>query len=258
MFPATPQAGGDRTRKACAMERTTGRLLDHQPMERIHGRLLNHQQVGGIAALYLAAAYLAAMPYFLLVLDYQSVVDPAAKLALLIAHQGSLYAFNLLTYVVFGLVLTVLALALHNRLTGVTPAMARVVAGWGLIWSCLLIASGTVANMGMEYVVNLHGQDATGAVAAWQVIESIVHGLGGAGGEALGGPWVLLVSVAGLRAKRLPTALNWLGLATGLAGLASNIPPLRESAVVFGLLQIVWFVWLGIVLLRTKQPVEAA
>lgn len=222
-------------------------------MERTSGRRLSQQQVGGMAALYLAAAYLATMPYFLLVLDYQNVVDPAAKLALLVAHQGSLYAFNLLAYVVFGLVLTVLALALHDRLAGETPAMARVVAGWGIVWSCLLIASGTASNMGMEYVVRLHVTDTAGAAAAWQTIEAMVNGLGGAGGEALGGPWVLLVSLAGLSSRRLPRALNWLGLATGVVGLASNIPPLRESAAVFGLLQIVWFVWLGIVLLRTQR-----
>lgn len=227
-------------------------------MERTPGRLLNHQQVGGLAALYLAAAYLATMPYFLLVLDYQSVADPASKLALLVRHHGSLYAFNMLAYVVFGLVLTVLALALSDRLAGETRPMARVIAGWGIIWSCLLIASGTVSNLGMEYVVNLHAQDAAGAAAAWQIIETIVDGLGGAGGEALGGAWVLLVSVAGLRSKRLPSALNWLGLATGIAGVVSNIPPLRESAVAFGLLQILWFIWLGIVLLRTKQPVGPA
>lgn len=237
------------------MERTTRGLLDHQHIQRTTGRLLDHQHVGGIAALYLAAAYLATMPYFLLVLDYPSVVDPAAKLALLVSHQGSLYAFNILAYVVFGLVLTVLALALYDRLTGATPAMARLVAGWGIIWSSLLIASGTVANMGMEYVVSLQVQDATGATAAWQVIESIVDGLGGAGGEALGGFWVLLVSVAGLRSNHLPKALNWLGLAIGIVGLASNIPLLRESREAFGLLQIVWFAWLGIVLLRTKQEV---
>jgi hypothetical protein len=40
--------------------------------------------------------------------------------------------------------------------------------------------------------------------------------------------------------------------------LASNIPPLRESVAVFGLLQIVWFIWLGIVLLRTRQQAEPA
>lgn len=222
-------------------------------MERTKESLLNQQKVGGAAALYLAAAYLAAIPYFLLVLDYLSVVDPAAKLALLVKHQGSLYAFNILAYVAFGLVLAVLALALHDRLKGEALPMARIIAGWGIIWSCLLIASGTVNNMGMEYVVNLHPKDAAGAASAWQVIESVVDGLGGAGGEALGGPWVLLVSLAGLRSNRLPKALNWLGLVTGIVGLASNVPPLRDCAAAFGLLQVPWLAWLGIVMLRTKQ-----
>lgn len=240
------------------MERATGGLLNQWRVERTAGRLLDRQRVGGMAALYLAVAYLAAIPYFLLVLDYQGVVDPAAKLALLVAHQGSLYAFNLLAYVVFGLVLAVLALALYDRLKVDTPSMARVVAGWGIIWACLLIASGTVYNIGMEYVVSLYGTDAAGAAAAWQVIESIADGLGGAGGEALGGPWVLLVSLAGLRSKRLPAALSWLGLATGAVGLASNVPPLRESAQLFGILQMAWLAWLGIALLRAKPRVEPA
>jgi Domain of unknown function (DUF4386) len=222
-------------------------------METTTGRLLNQQRVGGLAALYLAAAYLAAMPYFLLVLNYPNVNDPAAKLALLVNHQGSLYAFNILAYVAFGLVLTVLSFALYDRLKGETPPIARVVAGWGLIWSCLLIASGTIANMGMAYVIRLSAQDATGAAAAWQLIEAIVDGLGGAGGEALGGAWVLLVSVTGLRSKRLPAALSWLGVATGAVGLISNLPLLNDSREVFGLLQIVWFIWMGVVLLRTRQ-----
>ncbi|MEN9938017.1 MAG: hypothetical protein RLZZ387_4596 [Chloroflexota bacterium] len=227
-------------------------------MEHTHSRVPSHQRVGGIAALYLAFAYLAAIPFFLVVLDYQGAVTPAAKLELLVSHQGSLSIFNLLAYVVFGLVLTVLALALYARLSGETPAMARVIAGWGVIWSCLLIASGAVANMGMEYVVALQRADPAGAAGAWQVIESVADGLGGAGGEALGGPWVLLVSLAGLRSQRLPRALNWLGIATGLAGLVSIIPALRESALAFGLLQILWFAWLGFVLLRTKQQAEPA
>jgi hypothetical protein len=227
-------------------------------MEQTHGKLLSGQHVGGMAAIYLATAYLATMPYFLLVLDYQNVTDPASKLALLTNHQGSLYAFNIFAYVVFGLVLTVLAFALYDRLKGDTLPIARLIAGWGIIWSGLLIASGTVSNMGMEYVVGLSRQDAVSAAAAWPVIESIANGLGGAGGEALGGAWVLMVSVAGLRSKRLPTALNWLGLATGIVGIFSNIPPLRESVAVFGLLQIVWFTWLGVVLLRTKQEYAPA
>ncbi|NJO55874.1 MAG: hypothetical protein HC834_05410 [Rhodospirillales bacterium] len=56
-------------------------------MEQTHQRLLSDQRVGGLAALYLAIAYLAAMPYFLVVLNDQGVVDPVARLALLVNHR---------------------------------------------------------------------------------------------------------------------------------------------------------------------------
>jgi hypothetical protein len=125
-------------------------------MERSEQGILNQQHLSGVAALYLGVAYLASIPYFLVVLDYQNANDPAAKLALLVKHEASLYAFNLLAYVIFGLVLAVLALALHDRLMGESATVARVVAGLGIMWACLLIASGTVANMGMEYVVKLY------------------------------------------------------------------------------------------------------
>jgi hypothetical protein len=50
----------------------------------------------------------------------------------------------------------------------------------------------------------------------------------------------------------LPNALNWLGILIGIAGIASAIPVLLNARLVFGLLQIVWFIWLGIVMLRTR------
>ncbi len=221
--------------------------------ERTRKGFLDQQRVGGIASIYLAAAYLAAIPYFLLAVDYQGAADPASKLALLVRHHASLYAFNLISYVLFGLVLAALALALHDRLRREAPGMSRVIAAWGIVWACLLVASGTVSNMGMEYVVKLQATDAPGAAAAWQVIESVSNALGGGGGEALGGPWVLLASAAGLMSRRLPRALCWVGLAAGTVGLASNVPALREIAVAFGVLQIPWLAWLGIVLLRPER-----
>ena len=93
-------------------------------------------------------------------------------------------------------------------------------------------------------------------MAAWQAIEPVAQGLGGSGGELLGGLWVLLVSVAALRAGALSRVLNWLGLAIGAAGVLSVVPALQDLQYGFGLLQIVWFVWLGVTMLRT--PARAA
>ena len=74
------------------------------------------QKVGGLAAFYLTAAYLVAMPYFLIVVKYQDVVDPIEKVALLVGNHNSMRVMYLITYVIFGLVLAVLSLALYPRL----------------------------------------------------------------------------------------------------------------------------------------------
>jgi hypothetical protein len=81
----------------------------------------------------------------------------------------------------------------------------------------------------------------------------MAEGLGGSGGELLGGLWVLLVSVAALRAGGLPRLLGWFGVAIGAVGILSVVPVLGDLAYGFGLLQIAWFAWLGIVMLRTRH-----
>jgi hypothetical protein len=212
---------------------------------------VRQQKVGGFAALYLAAAYVLAMPYFLVFVKYQSAVDPAEKVALLLSNHDSMRAMYLVTYILFGIVLAVLALALYARLKDGTPTLAQAATAVGLIWAFVLVASGMIFNAGMAAVVGLHGANPAQAVSAWQAIEPVAQGLGGSGGELLGGLWVLLVSVAALRTGALPKALNWLGVAIGAAGVLSVVPALGDLKYVFGLLQIVWFVWLGIVMLRT-------
>ena len=220
------------------------------------GESSRKQKVGGLAALYLAAAYLVAMPYFLVFVKYPDVVDPAKKVALLAGNLDSMRAMHLITYVIFGIVLAVLALALHARLKDEAPALAQAATAAGLIWAIALVASGMIFNAGMTAVVGLDGTDPVQAVAAWQAIEPVAQGLGGSGGELLGGLWVLLVSVAALRAGRLPKALNWLGLALGAAGVISVVPALSDLAYGFGLLQIAWFAWLGVVMLRPSRQAD--
>ena len=219
-----------------------------------HTSEVRQQRAGGVAALYLAAAYLVAMPYFLIVVDYTSLTDPAQQVAALVEHQSSMYVMHLLTLVIFGVVLAMLTLALWKRLAG-SPTIAAAGGAVGLIWAGTLVASGLVFNFGAAFVADLSATSPARAASAWEAIDTVADGLGSGGGELLGGLWVLLVSVAALRTGALPRALNWLGLVIGVAGIASAIPVLLDGRYVFGMLQIVWFVWLGVVMLRT-QPVE--
>jgi hypothetical protein len=220
---------------------------------------MRQQKVGGLAALYLALAYVAAMPYFLVLVKYPSVVDPVEKVALLVGNHDSMRVMYLISYIIFGIVLGVLALAIYARLRDGAPILAQAATAVGLLWAFVLVASGMIFNAGVAAVVGLHGTSPAQAVSAWQAIEPVAQGLGGSGGELLGGLWVLLVSVAALRTGRLPKVLNWLGVAIGAAGVVSIVPALRDLAYVFGLLQIVWFAGLGIVLLRTSsRPADPA
>jgi hypothetical protein len=217
------------------------------------GESIRHQKVGGLAALYLAAAYLAAMPYYLVFVKIQDVVDPLEKVALIVANHASMRVMCLISYVIFGIVLAILALALYARLRVRAPILTQTATAVGLIWAFVLVASGMIYNAGMAAVVGLHGTDPAQAVSVWQTIEPVAEGLGGSGGELLGGLWVLLVSIAALRTHGLTRVLNWLGVAIGAAGVLSVVPALKDLAYGFGVLQIAWFVWLGIVMLRTKE-----
>jgi len=210
------------------------------------------QKAGGMSALFIALALFAAMPYFLLVVDYLSAESAAEKLALVIANYTSLYAMYLVTYVLYGIALAVLAFALYDRLRERAPGTMRVATAIGLLWSVALVTSGMIFNYGMTTIVELAKTDPTQARAVWQSVEPVAQALGGAGGEILGGLWVLLLSVVALRSGFLPRLLGWFGVVIGVAGLSSVVPAFHDAAIVFGLMLIAWFIWVGIVLLRTK------
>ncbi len=225
-------------------------------MNAIGRSITGYRKAGGLAALYLAAAYLLAMPFFLLVVDYHSAVGPAARVASLAANHGAMQVMYLISYVVFGVALSVLALALYERLKLAAPALMQTATAVALIWAALLVASGLVFNAGMGAVVTLYPTDPNQAVSVWQAIEPVSDGLSCADGEILGGLWMLLVSVAGLRAGGFSRAFGWFGLVVGAIGLASVVPPLTDLAILFGLAQIGWSVWLGFTMLRPSRAAE--
>jgi hypothetical protein len=211
----------------------------------------NLQKMGGIAALYEAAAYLIGFALWIGVLDYSGDLTPAEKVASFVNNQNLWYILNLVVYIAAGLFLVVLAVALYERLKTSSSAIMQIATAIGLIWAGVVIASGMIANIGIENVVNLYNTDPAQAAPVWLAIDSVRDGIGG-GNEIIGGVWILLVSWAALQAGRLSKVLNYLGLVIGVAGILSAIPALGMLTDIFGLTQIVWFIWLGIVMLRSK------
>jgi len=214
------------------------------------------QKLGGIAALVEAGTFIVGFVLYFTVLaaaDYGSLdVDPLQHARFLADHQAIMYAWNLIIYVLFGVCLVVLALALYERLivktTTLSPreggAIAKIATVFGFIWAGLVIASGMVANVGASLIVEMVGKDPEQAASLWLAMHFVVDGLGG-GNEIVGGLWILLISWAALLHHKLSKALSYFGIAVGAVGIVTLIPALTELGAVFGLGSIVWFLWIG-------------
>lgn len=210
------------------------------------------QKIGAVSALLEAAIYVAAFVYYGALLQFPSDAPPSVKFAFLAENQLSLSVMNLVGYVLFGVLLALLVLALHQRLEQRSPALARTAAVFGFIWVGLVIASGMIANIGLATVISLAATDPEQAQTVALAVNIVVEGLGG-GNEVVGGLWVLLLSLAAIKGNVLSTPLNWLGVAVGTAGILT-IYPAEVFTEIFGLSQILWFIWLGIQMLRQEPP----
>ena len=212
----------------------------------------NMQKVGGIASLGMATIYLVGFAVFLVFLNPGVSLDPIERVAFLAEHAIINSIAIILIYVVAGFILVTLVQALHDRLKPNSPIMMQTSAVFGFIWAGIIIVAGMIYIIGMDSVIGLYENDPDQAASVWLVVGIVFQGLGG-GIETVGGLWTLMISWAALRSGEFPKILNYLGLVVGIAGIATIVPALEDLTVVFGLGQIPWFIWIGIVLLKTKK-----
>lgn len=218
------------------------------------GRL---RRAGALAALVAAATYLIGLGLMGAYLVPAGFGDggPADELAFLLDHRTTLYAFYLVLYLVGGVALAVLAVALHDRLRSAPTGLRPVAGALGLIWSGLLLATGMIALVGQRAVADLAATDPDRAATILSALSAVQDGLGG-GIELVGGLWVLLVCLAARPHGLLGRRTCALGVVVGAAGILTVVPALEVLAVVFGLGFIAWFVATGLALAR--RPVADA
>jgi len=213
--------------------------------------------MGGVAALLEALIYVSAFVFWGAVWESPPPeADVVQKLAFLKENQAILTIMNLIMYVVFGVFLAVLVIALHERLKYNAKTLSQTASVFGLLWVGLVIASGMIANVGLGNVIELSVKEPEQARSVWLAVNAIVEGMGG-GNEIVGGIWVLLLSIAALKGNALSTKLNYLGVFVGLAGIFT-VYPAEILTEVFGLSQILWFTWLGIVMLVEPSKLTAS
>lgn len=203
--------------------------------------------MAGISALSQALIYISAFIYFGAFWSFPYDAGPLEKMTHLAENQ---YIFSLvyfLMYVVFGVFLAVLVIGLHEKLKHTNNPAISIGTTFGVIWVGLVIASGMISNIGLAHAIGMMDASPEKAFDVWTIVSLITESLGG-GNELVGGLWVLLVSITALQARIFSRVLNYLGLLVGVVGIATVYPD-EIFTELFGVSQIIWFIWLGISLL---------
>ena len=223
------------------------------------------QKAGGISALICAGTFILALGLL------ATVLTPMANgslsfdqfITFFLSHQSLIFVWHFSMYLVNGTFLALLTLALYEQLKAGAPALALVAACFGLLWTGLVFASGFITLYGWEVIGRLASTDPAQAAVLRLAVDTVTIGLDHSD-RFLGCLWVLLNSWAALRTGELSRPLNYFGLVIGGAGIVSSVAPgLNELGYAFGLGVIVWWIWLGVILLQgsqstSSQPVNLA
>lgn len=199
----------------------------------------------GICAIFLALIYIGAFIYFGVFWAYPHTAEVSDQLRYLSDNHLLIGAIYFSIYILFGVVLSVLVLGLYEKHSIYKPRfLSKIATLFGALWVGLVIASGMIFVSGLGSVIDLAPTNVERASETWHIVTLLTESLGG-GNELVGGIWVLLISLCNLSSKIFSRWLNYLGLFVGASGIAT-VYPADVFTEIFGISQIVWFVWVGI------------
>jgi hypothetical protein len=219
------------------------------------------QKVGGVAALVLAATK-GISAIFLVValrggLSTSDVLYGSAKgLASQEGHASMALVQALLFGFPYALALIILALALYERWSSKAAQLAGTATILAVVAFGFYLSLAVTILVGMPGILQIYGQDHTQGLTAYFAFNVVTLGLRQTGAFALG-CFLLVVSWIVLRTRDVPRPIAYLAMVAG-AGfiLRGFVAPLTVGLVGDGAL-VVWAVWLGILMLRSRSMVAS-
>lgn len=215
-------------------------------------------RAGGIASIVCALTYLFGFVFFFGMLDTPSDNSDAGRLQFVISQRDVFFFGYTVIGIIFSLSVLLLNQSLHERFKKASPVIVRYNTTLGVIWASFVLASTFVFLVSLSVLADYASVNESGAVIAWKASSIVVDALGG-GIELLGALWVLFISYVCFKTHIYSKVTHILGIAVGVAGMLtlltglsffSNVAFFEGTAAMFGLGQIIWFVALGIHLLK--------
>jgi hypothetical protein len=212
------------------------------------------QKWGGLAALLQAvmfASLLIIIPGLGVSLD---LFTDAAKVQA--AFQSPGYAALNTILLLFSLTVLLVAMGLRDRLQEGAPNRSRLLVMAASIASAMFLLNGMIGFGGGATLAKLAGQDLALAKGLFTPVNAVLDGLAASFIFMTG--WVeALAGWAALTTKKLPQALGWLLVVAGVVSILSVLLPFAGvdlqilGAVLPVVLNLVWSLWLGVVLWRS-------
>ena len=213
---------------------------------------MSSNQLAGTASMLMALIYVCAFVYFGAMVSFPASNEADVVMAFVTQNVNALWIAYFTIYVIFGVLLAVVVIAIDDILSSsvnqTQNRLLRMGSLFGKIWVCLVIASGMIATIGMSHAVSLTAVSNEEAYRLWGVVSMLVESLGG-GNELVGGVWVLLTSITALKQRMFGNTVNYTGCFVGLAGIAT-IYPAEVFTEIFGITQIIWFIAIGVSLIK--------
>ncbi|XLS30099.1 hypothetical protein ACJD0Z_04560 [Flavobacteriaceae bacterium M23B6Z8] len=207
------------------------------------------QKIGGFCSILLGSIYILAFSIYGAILNYPKAdATETEKLNFLSDNYLTLSIITFISYVLFGILLAVLVVSIHQRIKDFLPDLSILTSIFGIIWVGLVIASGMITNIALNTVLDIGVKEPENAMLIWRSVGIVSEGLGG-GNEIVGGIWVLLLSIVSFKNQLFSKLLNILGVFVGIIGILT-VFPFDLFKEIFGISQIIWFIWIGISLIR--------
>lgn len=207
---------------------------------------------GGLAAMGMALCYISMAVIFFGILSAPQGIDTLGLIQYLqTQHQLISIAYSI-GYLLFGVLLALVVQVTQQALPDQHTTLAGLADRFGGIWVMLMMATGMTYLLGLDRIFNLASSDSVQAEALYHSAWLVTNALGG-GIESVAGLWVMLYSVSGLQQQQFSKAMHILGLSVGTFGILTVLHRLPYLTEAFGLLQLIWFVWLGVALIRHRK-----
>lgn len=139
----------------------------------------NLQILAGVSAISAGLIYISTFIYFGVFSSYpcSAGASPSEKMAYLAENRLIVSLVNLTMFVVFGLVLAVRVVGLHERLKHANSSTMAIGSLFGVIWVGLVIASGMISTIGLAQAVELMAKNPAKAFDIWIIVSLITEGL---------------------------------------------------------------------------------